>query len=52
MTTILTINLIQRYGLDKGKFLLKIEIAIRVSKNASAMSGTTAQLKYTKWVRL
>jgi hypothetical protein len=32
--------------------IINVEIAIRISKNAAAMSGTTAQLKYTKWIKL
>ena len=29
-----------------------LETAIRISKNSSALNGTTAQLKFGKWLRL
>jgi len=52
MTTILTINLIEKYGLDKCTFFFTLEIAVRVSRNAATINGTSAQLKQGKWVRL
>lgn len=52
MTTILTLNLIEKYGLDKCIYLWYVEIAIRVSRTAALNNGTSAQLKHGKWVRL
>lgn len=52
MTTILTINLMEKYGLDKGKIYLIVEVAIRVSRTSTTFNGTSAQLKHGKWVRL
>ena len=33
-------------------FLFSVEIAVRVSRNAASLNGTSAQLKQGKWVRL
>lgn len=52
MTTILSINLIEKYGLDRGNVGLSLEIAVRVSKSSVLLNGTSAQLKHSKWVRL
>lgn len=52
MTTILSLNLIQRYSLDKGTASLTPDIAVRISRSAAILTGTTAQLKHGKWVRL
>lgn len=32
--------------------IIIVEIAIRISKNAAGLNGTTAQLKHGKWIRL
>ena len=45
-------NLIERYSLDKCTFLVTSEIAIRISRSSSILNGTTAGLKYGKWLRL
>lgn len=29
-----------------------LEIAVRISRNSSALNGTTAHLKYGKWLKL
>ena len=52
MTTILSLKLIRRYSLDRCTFFLTVEIAIRISRNSSMLGGTTAQLKFGKWLRL
>ena len=52
MTTIVCLNLIDKYELDKGIILIYIDIAIRVSRTSSLLNGTSAQLKYGKWLKL
>ena len=52
MTTIIALNIIDKYELDRGKETYYKEIAIRVSKASSLLSGTSAQLKFGKWLKL
>ena len=52
MTTIVAINLLEKYCLDKCNYFCTLETAIRISKTSAALNGTTAQLKFGKWLRL
>lgn len=52
MTTLLTLNLIEKYGLDRCNSFFYSEIAIRVSRSSSLINGTSAQIRHGKWMKL
>ena len=53
MTTVVVLSLIEKYAMDKGNGLvLFLEVIIKVSKTASQLNGTSAQLKYNTWVKV
>ena len=52
MTTIIALNIIDKYELDRGNLIPILEIAIRVSKTSALLTGTSAQLKFGKWLKL
>jgi D-alanyl-D-alanine carboxypeptidase len=52
MTTIISIEIIEKYNIKLSNLKSNIDLLVRVSDQASKMIGTTANLKSGTWIIL
>lgn len=52
MTCIIVLEMIEKHAIDHGNCLSDADVRIRISKGASCMPGTSANLPEGYWIRL